>query len=178
MTGTRDGLCAERVRELSNRYAFHLVRWARGRTPAWAKDAFDSRDVVNDTLIDVAQMGDGYPFAHEGVLGRIRLTLRDRILETVRSARDNASPLVDRTEHASGEPALRHEALGAELLERYEAGLRRLPPTERDAVICRAELGLPWTDVTEILDKPGVAAARMAVSRALVHLAREMSNAR
>jgi RNA polymerase sigma-70 factor (ECF subfamily) len=46
---------------------------------------------------------------------------------------------------------------------------------DRKAIIARIELGLPYTDVAQALGKPSVAAAHVAVSRALVKLAKEMS---
>ena len=45
-------------------------------------------------------------------------------------------------------------------------------------VIVRIEMGHSYAEVAEALGKPSVAAAHMAVSRALVRLAREMSRGR
>lgn len=173
-----DSLRDRRIRELSDRYGFHLVRWARSRTPVWAHSAFSPEEVVQETLAAVA---DGLPMGvaagGEGVLCAIRQTMHDRLLARVRAARSAATD-------GTGSPIdgvrlpMGNDAVAADLVERYEQSLLRLPPVERDAVICRAELGLPWSDITEILDRPGVASARRAVCRALVHLAREMADAR
>ena len=54
----------------------------------------------------------------------------------------------------------------------------RLPPMERDLVLARVELGLQYAQVAELLERPSPSAARMATSRALVRLAREMSRDR
>src|SRR5262249_62347065 len=67
------------------------------------------------------------------------------------------------------------EAIGSEAPARYEAALHRLKPTDREAIIARIELGLPYTEVAQALGKPTVAAAHVAVSRALLKLAKEMS---
>jgi RNA polymerase sigma-70 factor (ECF subfamily) len=52
--------------------------------------------------------------------------------------------------------------------------LARLPDETRAAVVARVELGLSYAEIAGILDKPSANAARMAVARALVQLAREM----
>jgi DNA-directed RNA polymerase specialized sigma24 family protein len=176
MNGKSDGIRDERVKELSDRYSFYLARWAHSRTPIWARGAFDPGDVVRDTLVEVAQgMNDTEPGHDEAFLGRLRRKLYEHVLDRVRRARDEASTELEQTVPPSAECSQRDLALGSELLERYEAGLRRLTPVDREAIIARAELGLPWSEVTELLEKPGVAAAQMTVSRALVRLAREMS---
>ena len=66
-------------------------------------------------------------------------------------------------------------AIGQEALERYEAALARLRPEDREAIIIRVELGCPYAEVAAALGKPSAAAAHMAVSRALIRLAEEMS---
>jgi DNA-directed RNA polymerase specialized sigma24 family protein len=165
----------ERVKELSERYSFHLERWTHGRTPMWARGAFNPRDVVQETLVQVAQRGDDTgPGDDEALLGCLRRALYDNVLVRVHLARI-ASTERQFSVPSSAELHLHDSALGAELLKRYEAGLRRLKPLDREAIIARAELGLPWSEVTELLRKTGVAAARMTVSRALVRLAREMA---
>jgi DNA-directed RNA polymerase specialized sigma24 family protein len=178
MNAKPDGIRDESVRELSDQYSFYLARWAHGRTPLWARGAFDPRDLVRDTLAEVAQEMEmnGPEHGHDkAFLGRLRRTLYDNLLERVRKVRDEVSTGLEQTVPQSAEHSRHDLVLGNDLLERYEAGLQRLSPVDREAIIARAELGLPWSEVTELLEKPGVAAARMTVSRALVRLAREMS---
>ena len=55
--------------------------------------------------------------------------------------------------------------------------MERLRPEDREAIIMRIELGLSHAEIMEALGKPSVAAAHMAVSRALVRLAQEMAHA-
>jgi RNA polymerase sigma-70 factor (ECF subfamily) len=75
-------------------------------------------------------------------------------------------------------PSPLEEAIGHETLERYEAALERLRSEDREAIIMRIEMGLSYEDIVKALGKPSVAAAHMAVSRALVKLAQEMSRVR
>lgn len=50
-----------------------------------------------------------------------------------------------------------------------------MKPDDREAIVARVEMGLSWTETAEALEKNSHAAAQMAVRRALVRLAREMS---
>jgi DNA-directed RNA polymerase specialized sigma24 family protein len=169
-----EGRVDMRVKDLVDRYAFHLERWTHGRTPMWARGAFDPRDVVHETLVTVVGECGQQPDRDQALLGRVRRALCDNVLARVRLARGVAtSP--DGSAQTSAKLHLHDSALAAELLERYETSLERLKPLDREAIIARAELGLPWSEVTDLLHKTGVAAARMTVSRAIVRLAREMS---
>jgi hypothetical protein len=166
----------ERVKELSERYSFHLERWTHGRTPMWARGTFSPRELVLETLVQVARCGNGAFTGHdEAVLGCLRRALYDNVLVKVHLARRATTESRQAVKSSASELRLFDPALGADLLKRYETGLRRLKPLDREAIIARAELGLPWSEVTELLRKTGVAAARMTVSRALVRLAREMA---
>jgi RNA polymerase sigma-70 factor (ECF subfamily) len=53
--------------------------------------------------------------------------------------------------------------------------MRRLRDSDRQAIIARVELGLPYAQVAAALGKPNIAATHVAVSRALVRLAKEMA---
>ena len=67
-------------------------------------------------------------------------------------------------------------AIGQEAVARYEAALARLRPEDRAAVVARIEMTGTYQDVAVALGKPSPDAARMAVSRALLRLAEEMSH--
>ena len=68
------------------------------------------------------------------------------------------------------------EVLGSEALRRYEEALARLSDDERELVLARIEMGMAYKDVAVATGKPSADAARLAVSRALVRLAREMEH--
>jgi len=56
----------------------------------------------------------------------------------------------------------------------YERAFACLEEQEREAIVARLELGLTYGEIAQSLGKPSPDAARMAVGRALVRLAREM----
>ena len=72
-------------------------------------------------------------------------------------------------------PSPLEDAIGGEILGRYEEALERLKPGDREAILARVELGLSYQEVARALGKPSTDAARMAVSRALLRLAKEMA---
>src|SRR5439155_245026 len=65
-------------------------------------------------------------------------------------------------------------AIGVEAVERYEAALERIRPEERELVVARVELGLTYSEIAAVAEKPSANAARMATARALMRLAEEM----
>ena len=64
------------------------------------------------------------------------------------------------------------ELIGKQTVERYEEALASLEPSEREAIIGRVELGLSYSELASAMGRPSADAARMAVSRALLKLAK------
>ena len=164
------------LNDLCARYLPRLRRWAHGRLPGWARDALDTHDLVQETLTHVARRIETFEPRHEAAFqSYLRQALLNRVRDQIRRARRRpaADPLD--SGKASDEPSPLEQAIGREALERYDAALQRLKPDDRDAIILRVELGCPLAEVAHALNKPSAAAAHIAVSRALVRLAKEMS---
>ena len=171
--GDRDAL-----NELFSRYLPSLRRWARGRLPQWTRDLRDTDDLVQETLVQSLKHLGAFQPRHEGALqAYLRQALVNRVRDEVRrtSRRGIASEIDSRQPDVAASPL--EEAIGSEALARYEAALQRLRPDEREVVIARVELGLSYQQIAVSHEKPSADAARMAVSRALVHLAEEMDDA-
>jgi RNA polymerase sigma factor (sigma-70 family) len=167
------------LNELCDRYLPRLQRWAHGRLPSWARGALDTHDLVQDTFTQVVRRIGEFEPRHEGAFqAYLRQALLNRVRDEIRRAKRKspAEPL-DSGEPAS-DPSPLEEAIGQEAQERYDAALQRLKAEDREAIIMRIEMGYAYADVAEALGKPSVAAAHMAVSRALVRLAKEMSRGR
>ena len=154
------------------RYLPRLRRWASGRLPRWARDATDTQDLVQDTLLSVFKQLDGFEPRREGafqaylrqaVMNRIRNAIRSRLRRPDGTSIDEALP-------SHGQSAL-ERAIGLERLERYEAALARLRPLDREAIVARVEMGCTYEEVAVMLDLPSADAARKAARRALVRLA-------
>ena len=165
--------------ELCARYLPRLQRWAHGRLPAWARGALDTHDLVQDTFARAIQRIDDFEPRHEGAFqAYLRQSILNRVRDEIRHAQRKppAEPLAS-IEPAS-DPSPLEQAIGRETLDRYESALQRLRPEDREAIIARIEMGYTAAEVAEALGKPSPGAAQMAVSRALVRLAKEMARDR
>ena len=157
------------------RYLPRLQRWAHGRLPAWARDLAETQDLVQETLFQAFKRIDRFEVRGEGALqAYLRQALLNRIRSEIRRVgrRPPATELDSQAEDLAPSPLER--AIGGEAVDRYEEALARLRPEEREAIVGRIELGLTHEELAEALDKPTANAARMAVERALIRLAKEM----
>ena len=164
---------------LFGRYETRLRRWAHGRLPAQARGAHDTQDLVQETLVRVFNRLPKFEPRHPGAFrDYVWTTMWNAVRDLARKykRRGPADPL-DAHELAAADPSPLEEAIGAEALDRYDTAMERLRPEDREAIIMRIELGLSYAEIMEALGKPSVAAAHMAVSRALVRLAQEMAHA-
>jgi len=169
----------EALNRLFARYLPSLRRWASGRLPRWSRDLMDTDDLVQETVVRAVKRLDRFESRHEGALqAYLRQAIVNRIRDEIRrTKRSPAAAELD--ENASDQGASPLEtAIGAEALERYEAALARLRPEEREAIVARVEMDGSYQQVAQALGKSSADAARMAVSRALLHLAEEMSHER
>ena len=169
-TGDRNAL-----EQLFERHTPLLQRWAAGRLPQWARDAVDTVDLVQETMLGAFRNLDGFEPRGEGAL---QAYLRQAFVNRIRSrlkavARRPPAEALDSGLVDDGTSPL-EAAIGSETLERYETALARLEPDIRAAVVARVELQLTYAEIAELLDKPSADAARMAVARALIRLADEM----
>ncbi len=163
------------LNDLCARYLPRLQKWAHGRLPSWARGALDTHDLVQDTMSQVVQRLGSFEPRHDGAFqAYLRQALVNRVRDQMRWAQRRPTDALA-SDHVADGPSPIEEAIGSEALARYEAALKRLKPPDREAIVARIELGLAYTDVARALGKPSVAAAHVAVSRALVKLAKEMS---
>ena len=165
----------EALNRLFERHIPVLKRWASGRLPRWARQVADTSDLVQETVIATLRNLDSFEQRGDGALqAYLRHALINRVRNEMRRAllRPAAAEIDSQLQHDGTSPL--EAAIGSQTLERYEAGLARLTDEEREAVVTRVEFGLSFAEVAEVLGKPSPDAARMAVVRALVKLAREM----
>ncbi len=160
------------------RYLPRLYRWAHGKLPSWARGALDTGDLVQDTLINAYQQLQRFEPRHDGaLLGYLRRALRNRLVDHLRQAhrRPAQDLLTDDIVDAGDSPLA--SALQEQEREQYLLALQRLRPGDRQAIVARLELGYSYEQLAVVLRKPSPIAARLAVRRALLRLARVMENA-
>ncbi len=167
---------AEARERLYRRLLPIMRRWARGQVPEKARAALDSDDLVQATLTEtLAQVQAFEPRRDHGLHLYLREALRNQIRDELRRiyrSPEQAAELSDSLPDDAPSPFER--AAGDEARARYEKALEDLPEDERTMVVSRVEFGLSWRDIAELSGRPSADAARMAVSRALVHLAHVM----
>lgn len=167
------------LNRLFERYLPGLRRWASGRLPRWARDVSDTHDLVQEAALQTFKNIEAFECRGEGaLLAYLRQAVMNRIKDEFRrSARSPDSTAVSSGLLDDGTSPF-EVAVGAELLDEYDAALERLSPSEREAIIGRIELGLTYPDLARALGKSSSDAARMTVARALVRLAEEMGRGR
>jgi RNA polymerase sigma factor (sigma-70 family) len=150
-----------------------LKRWARGRLPGWARDMLDTDDLVQETVIATLRQIDVFEYRADAALqAYLRQAVLNRIRNEIRRAQRH--PVTVQIDDAPTDPAPSPlEALvGKQALEMYDDALGKLSAEEREAVIGRVELGLSYAELARATGRPSPDAARMAVGRALLKLAK------
>jgi RNA polymerase sigma factor (sigma-70 family) len=172
--GDRDAL-----EQLVARYLPRLQRWATGRLPAWARDLADTQDLVQETLVRAFRRVEAFDPRGEGALqAYVRQVLLNRIREELRRAGRRPATETLEEDHPDRAESPLEKAIGREAVERYERALKRMRPSEREAIVMRVELGCSYDEVAAALGKPNANAARSAVTRALRRLIEEMRDGR
>ena len=152
-----------------------LQRWAQGRLPQWARDLADTDDLVQDALSQTFKRLDTFEIRGVGALrAYLRQAVTNRIRDELRrKGRHPSVTDLDGIEVDEADSPL-EQAIGQEAVERYEKGLQRLTPEDREVIIARVEQGYSYEELAEALGKPTSEAARKAARRALLRLAAEM----
>jgi DNA-directed RNA polymerase specialized sigma24 family protein len=163
------------VNALLRRYVPPLGRWASGRRRR-ARNAAETDSFVHDAVMRTLSRREALELRHEGALSYLRQAIITRIIdEDEDEDEDDTRQRAPRP--APGQRGPRSpldEAIGREAVERYERGLGRLVPDEREAIIARVELGYSYEEVANAIGCASADEARMAVIMALLHLAEEM----
>jgi RNA polymerase sigma-70 factor (ECF subfamily) len=138
----------------------------------------ETADVVQDAVLNTLRQLSTFVPEREGSLqAYLRRAVMNRIRDELRRvARRPTDELFDKHLGASDDPSPLDQAIGRQSVERYERALARLAPIEREAIIARLELGYSYEQVAEAVGRPSPDAARVALRRALVHLAKEMAS--
>ncbi len=160
------------------RYLPQLQRWAHGRVPAWARNAVDTADIVQETVLHTIRNLESFEPQREGaLLGYLRRSLLNRVRDHFRHAARHPSPGELDDAYADPGPSPLDFTIDREDRRRYVAALRQLRAPDRTAIIARIELGYTYEQLALMLRKPTAEAARLAVHRALLRLAEAMRHA-
>lgn len=171
-----DPQAMERIME---RYLPRLQRWARGRLPGHARSMLDTSDLVQETLMRTLQgLGRVEVRGPGGFEAYVRQAVLNGIKDQIRRAGIREGPSEVPTDLASSEPSPLENAIGAELLARYERGMETLDEEDRRLLHLRVELEFDYDEIAAMTGRPSRDAARMAFQRALTRLAEAMRHDR
>ena len=154
------------------RYHPRLVRWASGRLPPFARSLLDTSDLVQETLLRVIErIGKVDIQGIDSFQAYARRAIVNRINDQVRWARRRPNT-DDVPEYlADGAPLPIENAIGADIMDRYERALEQLSEEERHFIHLRIELDFSYADIATIMERSTSDAARMAVQRSFRRLA-------
>ena len=151
-----------------------LRRWAHGRLPASSRGMLETADIVQSVASKAVRRLAEIDVEHSGALA---FYLRQAIANEIASVWRRAGRTPWETSVGDSLPAESTSPLerliGAERLQRYEAALQRLEPSDRETIVARFELAYGYDDLARYLGKPSVGATRVAVHRAVKRLAEE-----
>jgi RNA polymerase sigma factor (sigma-70 family) len=158
------------------RYLPRLQHWASGRLPAYARSLFDTSDLVQETLLRVFQGIDRIEVRGPGGFqAYVRQAVLNRIKDQTRwAARRPGADEAELVEIPDSSPSPLELAIGIDVLERFEAGMRRLEEEDRQILHLRIELHFEYDEIATMTGRPSRDAARTAVRRALRRLTEAM----
>ena len=152
-----------------------LKRWASGRLPRWTRDMIDTDDLVQETVVNTLKHIDVFEYRADSALqAYLRQAVMNRIRNEIRRAMRHPAPSpLDSAAPDAGLSPL-EELIGKQAVEAYDKAMTALEPEEREAIIGRVELGLSYAELATAMGRPSADAARMAVARALLKLAKQL----
>lgn len=166
----------EAIESLMARYLPRLMRWTSGRLPRWARDVADTADLVQDVLTrTLPKLGQISPPRERALQAYLRRAVTNRIRDQYRHAIRQPETVQLPDEYPASDASPLDCALQQDIAAHYSTALQRLSAADRDLVVARLELDYTYDQIAVMLGRPSADAARMAVSRALVRMAREMA---
>lgn len=150
-------------------------RWAHGRLPIAARGNLDTNDLVQDAAMNLLRRLEYFEPRHVGALqGYLRQSIINRIRDEVRRIGRNAPPVELPEDHPSDRTSPLESAIKSEAYDRYRAALQTLQPKDRELVVARVEVQWSVAEIADRFNIRTVDAARMAVSRAIKRLTKQL----
>jgi len=161
---------------LLDRHLLPLQRWARGRLPRWARHVADTADLVQEAVLNTLRNLHSFEPEGQGALrAYLRRAVDNRINDELRRIGRRGQPAMLDDEHPDVAPSPLDEAIATQTEERYRTALARLSENDRRLVVGRVELGYTPQQLALMTGRRRADSARIALHRALVRLAEEMT---
>lgn len=155
-----------------------MRKWAHRRLPNAARGCLDTCDLVQEVALRMLKKGDGFdvrhPFAVQGYMQRaVTNLIRDEIRKTVRRPAPVELPEADELPSHGATPL--DAVLDEDARNQYRRGLAQLRAKDRDLIVAHVERGLSAQQIEQEFGFPSTNAARVALSRAVRQLARQVA---
>ena len=163
------------VEALLQRCLPSLRRWAHGRLPPVARGHIDTGDLVQDAAMNAIARLDTFEPRQVGALqAYLRTTVINRIRDEMRRVGRRPVPTELTEAMASADATPLELAIRNQAYQRYRAALERLRPKDRELIVARIEGQWTIKEINQYFGFATTAAARMAVTRALRRLMKEL----
>jgi RNA polymerase sigma-70 factor (ECF subfamily) len=136
----------------------------------------DTADLVQEALVNLFRhLGRIDPKRRRALRAYLQESIRNRIRDEIRRAGqvETSNGTVPNLSDPGTSPLDRVIAL--EKTARYREALRRLDPGDHELIVARVEMGFSYEQLALATGRPSPDAARVAVRRALLRLAEELS---
>jgi RNA polymerase sigma factor (sigma-70 family) len=138
----------------------------------------DTDDVVQETVIKTVRNLGRIEIRDDGALqAYLRQALTNWLTDAYRRSKQRANDTDLNSDLPANQPSPLEEAIGADALRRYDEGLAQLTASDRELVVLRIEFCYEYEEIARMCGKTTAASARVAVSRALARLSKEMHRA-
>ena len=165
------------VEALLQRCLPSLKRWAHGRLPIAARGSLDTNDLVQEAALHTLQRLDLFEPRHVGAMqAYLRQSVINRIRDEIRKITRHPAAVALPDDHPSDATSPLEVAIQVESYEKYRKALTRLKSRDRELVVARVEVQWGLVEIAQRFGMRTADAARMAVSRALRRLSKEISS--
>jgi len=163
-----------------NRLFGHLLpglqRWALGRLPSWARRRMDTVDLVQEALVNLFRhLGRIEPKRRRALRAYLQESIKNRIRDEIRRAGQVETSNGTAPTLPDPDTSPLDRAIAIEKTARYREALRRLDPGDHELIVARVEMGFSYEQLALATGRPSPDAARVAVRRAILRLAEELS---
>ncbi len=164
-----------RLEQLFVRLLPILERWAHGRLPRRARRRCDTADLVQDACSGaISHLGDLDQRDPAQVDFYLKQTIRNRIRDEIRRARIGETMSSEGLALTDPSPSPLEDSLEADERRRFRAALLALDADDQQLVVGRVELHLSYDELARATGRDTAEAARCAVRRAMLRLARQL----
>jgi RNA polymerase sigma factor (sigma-70 family) len=153
-----------------------LNRWAHGRLPAAARGRLDTRDLVQEAVLHLIARSQSFePTTAEAALAYLRKTVLNLVRDEARrlARRPATSELTEDAAEVVESPL--DALIQRETFVHYRRALHHLKPRDRRLIVASLEYDWSVQEIAARLSITSVAAARVALARALQRLGKQLA---